>query len=73
MGKRCYTAYSRLAETAESNALDEHENVLENTSTLADYLSVSDRTIRRALAVLQSKGLIYHKGPTKNGYWEVNI
>ena len=30
--------YSRLAETAESNALDEHGNVLENTSTLADYL-----------------------------------
>ena len=34
--------YSRLAETAESNALDEHgnvlRNVLENTSTLADYL-----------------------------------
>lgn len=30
--------YSRITETAESNALDEHGNVLENTSTLADYL-----------------------------------
>ena len=34
--------YSRITETAESNALDGHGNVLrndlENTSTLADYL-----------------------------------
>ncbi|MEE0084459.1 MAG: hypothetical protein UE068_09575 [Paludibacteraceae bacterium] len=37
--------YSRITETAESNALDGHgnvlRNVLENTSTLADYLFFS--------------------------------
>ena len=48
-------------------------NVVENTGSLTDCLSVSNRTVSRALAVLQSKGLIEHKGSTKKGYWEVIV
>lgn len=58
----------RLIETGERNVL---ENVLETSGTLAVFFNVNERTIRRDLNVLQSKGIIRHVGPDKGGHWEV--
>ncbi|MBR6063917.1 MAG: DeoR family transcriptional regulator [Bacteroidales bacterium] len=58
----------RLLETGERNVL---ENVLETSGTLAAFFNVNERTIRRDLNVLQSKGIIRHVGPDKCGHWEV--
>ena len=58
----------RLLETGERNVL---ENVLETSGTLAAFFNVNERTIRRDLNVLQSKGIIRHVGPDKGGHWEI--
>lgn len=45
------------------------ENVLETSLSLSQKLSVTDRTIRRNLVVLQQYGYIRHDGPDKGGRW----
>lgn len=47
------------------------ENVLETSASLAEYFHVNERTIRRDLKVLQSKGIIRRIGPKNGGHWEI--
>ena len=62
----------RLIETGEKNVLENVlENIIETSGTLAVFFNVNERTIRRDLNVLQSKGIIRHVGPDKGGHWEV--
>lgn len=64
----------RLNETGQWNVLDNVlENVLETSATLAAFFDVSERTIRRDLSTLQSKGIIRHDGPDKGGRWIIPI
>ena len=58
----------RFISTGSKNVL---ENVLETSASLAEYFHVNERTIRRDLKVLQSKGIIRRVGPTKGGHWEI--
>lgn len=59
---------NRMKETGKLNVL---ENVLETSASLAFYLGVNERTIRRDLQVLQKQGIIRCVGPDKGGHWEV--
>ena len=59
---------NKLKETGKMNVL---ENVLETSASLASYLGVNERTIRRDLQFLQKQGIIQHVGPDKGGHWEV--
>ena len=61
---------NRLKETGKMNVL---ENVLETSASLAFYLGVNERTIRRDLQVLQKQGIIRRVGPDKGGHWEVIV
>ena len=64
----------RMEETGQWNALQNVlENVLETSVTLAAFLGVDARTIRRDLSTLQTKGLIRHDGPDKGGRWIVLV
>ncbi len=47
------------------------ENVTENVTALSKLLKVSERTIKRDLAKLQTLGLVRHDGPDKGGKWVV--
>ena len=47
------------------------ENVLETSASLAEYFQVNERTIRRDLKVLHSKGIIRRIGPDNGGHWEI--
>ena len=58
----------RMKETGKMNVL---ENVLETSSSLAEYFAVNERTIRRDLQYLQKQGIIRRVGPDKGGHWEV--
>ena len=60
----------RLKEAGQWNVL---ENVLETSATLAVFFGVSERTIRRDLSALQSKGVIRHDGSDKGGRWIILI
>ena len=63
---------NRLKETGKMNVLENIlENVLETSASLASYLGVNERTIRRDLQFLQKQGIIQHVGPDKGGHWEV--
>lgn len=58
----------RLVETGKWNVLENIlENVLETSTTLAALFGVDDRTIRRDLNALQSKGVIRRDGPDRGG------
>ena len=61
---------NRMKETGKLNALG---NVLETSASLASYLGVNERTIRRDLQVLQKQGIIRRVGPDKGGHWEVIV
>lgn len=64
----------RMKETGTLNALDNVlENILETSASLASYLGVHERTIRRDLQFLQKQGLIRRVGPDKGGHWEVLV
>ena len=58
----------RFILTGSKNVL---ENVLETSASLAEYFHVNERTIRRDLKVLQSKGIIRRIGPDNGGHWEI--
>lgn len=58
----------RFISTGSKNVL---ENVLETSASLAEYFHVNERTIRRDLKVLQSKGIIRRIGPKNGGHWEI--
>lgn len=61
-----------MKETGTLNALENVlENILETSASLASYLGVNERTIRRDLQYLQKQGLIRRVGPDKGGHWEV--
>ena len=65
---------NRLKETGKMNVLENIlENVLETSASLAFYLGVNERTIRRDLQVLQKQGIIRRVGPDKGGHWEVIV
>ena len=65
---------NRLKETGKMNVLENIlENVLETSASLASYLGVNERTIRRDLQFLQKQGIIQHVGPDKGGHWEVIV
>lgn len=49
------------------------ENVLETSASLAAYLKVNERTIRRDLSTLQAKRIICHIGPDKGGRWIILV
>lgn len=42
-----------------------------NATNLAIWLKVSEKTIKRDLAFMQSAGIIKHVGSDKTGHWEV--
>ncbi|WP_333615852.1 hypothetical protein [Bacteroides pyogenes] len=60
--------FNRLIETGQMNDL---ENVLETSASLATHFKVDARAILRNLSVLQTKGFIRHDGPDKGGRWVV--
>ena len=63
---------NKLKETGKMNVLGNVlENILETSASLASYLGVNERTIRRDLQVLQKQGIIRRVGPDKGGHWEV--
>ena len=63
-----------MKETGKMNALENVlENVLESSVSLASYLGVNERTIRRDLQFLQNQGIIRRVGPDKGGHWEVIV
>ena len=63
-----------MKETGKLNVLENIlENVLETSASLAFYLGVNERTIRRDLQVLQKQGIIRRVGPDKGGHWEVIV
>lgn len=63
---------NRMKETGKLNVLENVlENILETSASLAFYLGVNERTIRRDLQVLQKQGIIRCVGPDKGGHWEV--
>ena len=74
LSERQKNIIGRMIETGQRNAL---ENVLENTTetsaTLASYFNVNEKTIRRDLQTLQTKGIIRHDGPDKGGHWKVIV
>ncbi len=47
------------------------ENVTENVATLSKLFKVSERTIKRDLAKLQTLGVVRRDGPDKGGKWVV--
>lgn len=62
----------RFISTGSKNVLGNVlENVLETSASLAEYFHVNERTIRRDLKVLQSKGIIRRIGPKNGGHWEI--
>ena len=46
-------------------------NVPVNVPNLASMLGVSEKTIKRDIAAMQSAGLIKRVGSDKTGHWEV--
>ena len=63
---------NRFVETGKFRVTDNVlENVLETSASLAKHLDVSERTIRRDLASLQSLNILRRVGPDKGGHWEV--
>ena len=65
---------NRMKETGKLNTLGNVlENFLETSASLASYLGVNERTIRRDLQVLQKQGIIRRVGPVKGGHWEVIV
>lgn len=58
----------QLIRSGQSNVT---ENVTENVTTLSKLLKVSERTIKRDLAKLQTLGVIRRDGPDKGGKWVV--
>ena len=64
----------RMMETGQWNALENVlENVLETSATLAAFLGVNERTIRRDLNTLKTNGIICHDGPDKGGRWIILV
>ena len=47
------------------------KNVPVNVPNLASMLGVSEKTIKRDIAAMQSAGLIKRVGSDKTGHWEV--
>jgi ATP-dependent DNA helicase RecG len=47
------------------------ENPNITINQLADIIGVSDRTIKKYIASLQSENIIKRVGPDKGGHWEV--
>ena len=47
------------------------KNVPANVPNLASMLGVSEKTIKRDIAAMQSAGLIKRVGSDKTGHWEV--
>ena len=54
-----------------TNGTDVPKNVSVNVSNLASMLGVSEKTIKRDLAAMQSVGVIKSVGSAKKGYWEI--
>ena len=54
-----------------TNGTDVSKNVSVNVSNLASMLDVSEKTIKRDLAAMQSVGVIKRVGSDKKGYWEI--
>ncbi|MBR6444870.1 MAG: putative DNA binding domain-containing protein [Prevotella sp.] len=65
---------ARLIETGQKNVIENVlENVLETSATLSAQFNVNERTIRRDLKTLQTKGVIRRVGPDKGGHWVVIV
>ena len=64
----------RMMETGQWNVLENVlENILETSATLAAFLGVNERTIRRDLNTLKTNGIICHDGPDKGGRWIIPV
>ena len=68
LSERQRSIIKRLKDTGKRNVL---ENAVESSVSLANLFGVNERTIRRDLQFLQSKGFIRHVGPAQGGHWEV--
>lgn len=74
LSERQKNIIGRLIETGQGNVLENVlQNAIETSATLAIYFNVSERTIRRDLQTLQTKGIIRHDGPDKGGRWKVIV
>lgn len=72
LSERQRSIIKRLKDTGKRNVLENVlENAVESSVSLANLFGVNERTIRRDLQFLQSKGFIRHVGPDKGGHWEV--
>jgi len=47
------------------------ENPEVTIKELADMLRISDRAVKKNIAILKKKGIIRRVGPDKGGHWEI--
>lgn len=72
LSERQQKLIKRMEDTGKMNVLENVlENAVETSASLAEYLGVNERTIRRDLRYLQEQGIIRRVGPDKGGHWEV--
>lgn len=72
LSERQQNIIKRMIETGKMNVLaNVLVNVTETSASLAEYLGVNERTIRRDLKFLQEQNFLRHVGPDKGGHWEV--
>ncbi len=73
LSERQMNIIRRMKKTGKKGVLENVlENVTETSASLAVFLGVNERTIRRDLQYLQKQGIIRRVGPDKGGHWEVN-
>ena len=66
------TGKTIILQKSDENVLENVlENAVETSASLAEYLGVNERTVRRDLRYLQEQGIIRRVGPDKGGHWEV--
>ena len=72
LSERQLNIINRMKDTGKRNVLENVlENAVESSVSLAKFLNVNERTIRRDLQFLQRNGIIRRVGPDKGGHWEV--
>ncbi len=67
-----YYEIAKNVGTVEGNRKDDTVNVPVNLPNLATILGVSEKTIKRDLAAMQSAGFIKRVGSDKTGHWEIS-